>query len=179
MAEYVFDVDLCYSRRSFLCMSRTLPLAHCYCIGQRSRRSQKMCFVCLCSVNCVSVFSFFSYLDREHQVMSSGEKCWETPRRFKSASKKLHVSDEALYLLAHLFGVVYGSTLLRKKCKKITYNRRYSPMVTHLTTNLPVEGLTCGEQTGSGVILRLWSYVTAGIILVVYILNGCEQACEP
>jgi hypothetical protein len=32
-------------------------------------------------------------------------------------------------------------------------------MVTHLTTNLPVEGLTCEEQTGFSVILRLWSYV--------------------
>lgn len=32
-------------------------------------------------------------------------------------------------------------------------------MVTHLTTSLPVEGLSCGERTGSGVILRLWSYV--------------------
>jgi hypothetical protein len=40
-----------------------------------------------------------------------------------------------------------------------TYNSTYSPVVTHLTTNAPVEGLTCGEQTGSSVILRLWSYV--------------------
>jgi hypothetical protein len=32
-----------------------------------------------------------------------------------------------------------------------TYNSGDSPVVTHLTTSPPVEGLTCGEQTGSGV----------------------------
>ena len=32
-------------------------------------------------------------------------------------------------------------------------------MVTHLTTNPPVKGLTCGERTGSSVFLCLWSYV--------------------
>jgi hypothetical protein len=32
-------------------------------------------------------------------------------------------------------------------------------MVTHLTTNPPVKGLSCGERTGSGAALYLWSYV--------------------
>ncbi|KAF1830698.1 hypothetical protein BDW02DRAFT_506972, partial [Decorospora gaudefroyi] len=40
-----------------------------------------------------------------------------------------------------------------------TYNSGDSLVVTHLTTSPPVEGLTCGEQTGSGALLRLWSYV--------------------
>lgn len=43
--------------------------------------------------------------------------------------------------------------------KQKTYNSRYSLVVTHLTTNLLVRGLTCGERTGSSVFLSLWSYV--------------------
>ncbi|PTB50190.1 hypothetical protein M431DRAFT_262711 [Trichoderma harzianum CBS 226.95] len=44
--------------------------------------------------------------------------------------------------------------------KKIkTYNSRCSLMVTHLTTNLPVRGLSMGEQTGPRILLYLWSYV--------------------
>jgi hypothetical protein len=56
----------------------------------------------------------------------------------------------------------------KKKIPK-TYNSTYSPVVTHLTTNAPVEGLTCGEQTGSGVILRLWSYVSIIVEVTAYI----------
>ncbi|ETR98537.1 hypothetical protein M419DRAFT_47278, partial [Trichoderma reesei RUT C-30] len=44
-----------------------------------------------------------------------------------------------------------------KKAK--TYNSRCSPVVTHLTTNLPLIGLTLGEQTGPRVFHYLWSYV--------------------
>ncbi|PTB37531.1 hypothetical protein M441DRAFT_95395, partial [Trichoderma asperellum CBS 433.97] len=40
-----------------------------------------------------------------------------------------------------------------------TYNSRCSPVVTHLTTNLPVSGLSMGEQTGPRVLHYLWSYV--------------------
>ena len=32
-------------------------------------------------------------------------------------------------------------------------------MVTHLTTDLPVDGLNFGEQTGPVVLHHLWSYV--------------------
>ncbi|KAL5095548.1 hypothetical protein Trisim1_000319 [Trichoderma cf. simile WF8] len=45
-----------------------------------------------------------------------------------------------------------------KKQQK-TYNSRCSLMVTHLTTNLPVRGLSMGEQTGPRILLYLWSYV--------------------
>ncbi|PTB37349.1 hypothetical protein M441DRAFT_149424, partial [Trichoderma asperellum CBS 433.97] len=40
-----------------------------------------------------------------------------------------------------------------------TYNSRCSPVVTHLTTNLPVSGLSMGEQTGPRILHYLWSYV--------------------
>ncbi|PTB53059.1 hypothetical protein M431DRAFT_88782, partial [Trichoderma harzianum CBS 226.95] len=42
---------------------------------------------------------------------------------------------------------------------KKTYNSRCSLMVTHSTTNLPVRGLSMGEQTGPRILLYLWSYV--------------------
>ncbi|ETR96960.1 hypothetical protein M419DRAFT_57717, partial [Trichoderma reesei RUT C-30] len=40
-----------------------------------------------------------------------------------------------------------------------TYNSRCSLVVTHPTTNLPVSGLSMGEQTGPRVLHYLWSYV--------------------
>ncbi|PTB48404.1 hypothetical protein M431DRAFT_546779, partial [Trichoderma harzianum CBS 226.95] len=43
--------------------------------------------------------------------------------------------------------------------KRKTYNSRSSLMVTHSTTNLPVRGLSMGEQTGPRIFLYLWSYV--------------------
>ena len=46
---------------------------------------------------------------------------------------------------------------LRKSAK--TYNSGYSPVVSHLTTDPPVKGLSCGEQTRPRVVLYLWSYV--------------------
>ena len=42
-------------------------------------------------------------------------------------------------------------------------------MVTHLTTSLPVEGLSCGERTGSRFFLRLWSYVKGSLIAACYV----------
>ncbi|ETR96956.1 hypothetical protein M419DRAFT_92846, partial [Trichoderma reesei RUT C-30] len=45
-----------------------------------------------------------------------------------------------------------------------TYNSRCSPMVTHLTTNLPVSGLSMGEQTRPRIFRYLWSYVL-GLVL--------------
>ncbi|EGR52495.1 uncharacterized protein TRIREDRAFT_54052 [Trichoderma reesei QM6a] len=49
-----------------------------------------------------------------------------------------------------------------KKGQK-TYNSRCSLVVTHPTTNLPVSGLSMGEQTGPRVFHYLWSYVLAGL----------------
>ncbi|PTB69231.1 hypothetical protein BBK36DRAFT_1111938, partial [Trichoderma citrinoviride] len=48
-----------------------------------------------------------------------------------------------------------------KKQKEKTYNSRCSLVVTHPTTNLPVSGLSMGEQTGPRVFHYLWSYVLA------------------
>ncbi|ETR98005.1 hypothetical protein M419DRAFT_89725, partial [Trichoderma reesei RUT C-30] len=48
--------------------------------------------------------------------------------------------------------------------KKETYNSRCSPVVTHLTTNLPLIGLTLGEQTGSRILQWIWSYVLGGLV---------------
>ncbi|EGR44164.1 uncharacterized protein TRIREDRAFT_70918, partial [Trichoderma reesei QM6a] len=45
------------------------------------------------------------------------------------------------------------------KTKRKTYNSRCSLVVTHPTTNLPVSGLSMGEQTGPRVFHYLWSYV--------------------
>ncbi|ETS01424.1 hypothetical protein M419DRAFT_80646, partial [Trichoderma reesei RUT C-30] len=44
-----------------------------------------------------------------------------------------------------------------KKAK--TYNSRCSLVVTHPTTNLPVSGLSMGEQTRPRIFHYLWSYV--------------------
>jgi hypothetical protein len=46
-----------------------------------------------------------------------------------------------------------------KEKQKKTYNNRYSPVVTHPSTNLSVTGLSMGERTGSRVLQYLWSYV--------------------
>ncbi|KAF2684670.1 hypothetical protein K458DRAFT_301956, partial [Lentithecium fluviatile CBS 122367] len=63
-----------------------------------------------------------------------------------------------------------------KKAK--TYNSGDSPMVTHLTTNPPVEDLSCEERTGFRVFLRLWSYVLIFVQYYKYIL-GCESEVGP
>ncbi|EHK49706.1 hypothetical protein TRIATDRAFT_50186, partial [Trichoderma atroviride IMI 206040] len=54
----------------------------------------------------------------------------------------------------------------RQKTK--TYNSRCSLMVTHSTTNLPVSGLSMGEQTGPRIFHYLWSYVL-GLVLSLLI----------
>ncbi|PTB37330.1 hypothetical protein M441DRAFT_148962, partial [Trichoderma asperellum CBS 433.97] len=52
-----------------------------------------------------------------------------------------------------------------------TYNSRCSLMVTHSTTNLPVSGLSMGEQTGPRILHYLWSYVLEQEDSLVYIHN--------
>ncbi|EHK27395.1 uncharacterized protein TRIVIDRAFT_140208 [Trichoderma virens Gv29-8] len=41
------------------------------------------------------------------------------------------------------------NTKIKRQKMKETYNSRCSPVVTHLTTNLPLISLTVGERTGS------------------------------
>ncbi|ETR97025.1 hypothetical protein M419DRAFT_92634, partial [Trichoderma reesei RUT C-30] len=53
--------------------------------------------------------------------------------------------------------------------KRKTYNSRCSPVVTHLTTNLPLIGLTLGEQTGSRIFQWIWSYVITWNCILPYI----------
>ena len=43
--------------------------------------------------------------------------------------------------------------VIGRKCK--TYSSEDSPMVTHLTTSSPVQGLSTGERTGSSIFLDL------------------------
>ncbi|KAK4212949.1 hypothetical protein QBC37DRAFT_401000 [Rhypophila decipiens] len=49
-----------------------------------------------------------------------------------------------------------------------TYNTGNSPVVTHLSTSPTVIGLSMGEQTGSRVFQRVWSYVLASCQRTVY-----------
>ena len=51
-----------------------------------------------------------------------------------------------------------------KKSKK-TYNSGDSLVVTHLTTNPPVQCLYMAERTGSLIFIVLWSYVKAKGVL--------------
>ncbi|AEO60526.1 hypothetical protein MYCTH_2068429, partial [Thermothelomyces thermophilus ATCC 42464] len=53
--------------------------------------------------------------------------------------------------------------------KKKTYNTGDSPVVTDLSTSPAVVSLTKGEQTGSRVFWRLWSYVTEECLAVIHI----------
>ncbi|PTB37530.1 hypothetical protein M441DRAFT_199905 [Trichoderma asperellum CBS 433.97] len=55
---------------------------------------------------------------------------------------------------------------------KKTYNSRCSLMVTHSTTNLPLIGLTLGEQTGSRILQWIWSYVKEGPFKPSYITTS-------
>jgi hypothetical protein len=41
-------------------------------------------------------------------------------------------------------------------------------MVTHSTTNLPVSGLSMGEQTGPRILHYLWSYVLESRVVSTY-----------
>ena len=45
-------------------------------------------------------------------------------------------------------------------------------MVTHSTTNLPIQGLCMAERTGCPMLLVLWSYVEVGCCEVVYVGHG-------
>ena len=52
--------------------------------------------------------------------------------------------------------------------KTKTYNRRDSQMVTHSSTNRPVQCLCMAERTGCPVFTDLWSYVTVPTQLTLY-----------
>jgi hypothetical protein len=52
--------------------------------------------------------------------------------------------------------------------KIITYNSGDSLVVTHLTTNPPVQCLSTAERTGSSVFIVLWSYVEETVTVSVH-----------
>ena len=54
-----------------------------------------------------------------------------------------------------------------------TYNSGYSLVVTHLTTNPPVQCLSTAERTGSSESIVLWSYVSVTVSCCACI----EQCC--
>jgi hypothetical protein len=63
-----------------------------------------------------------------------------------------------------------------------TYNSRYSLVVTHPTTNLPISSLCMAERTGCPVLLNLWSYVQgSGLFYTKYdecfTMHGNEYRC--
>ena len=62
-------------------------------------------------------------------------------------------------------------TMKAKKRGKITYNSRYSLVVTDPTTDQPLSGLTMGERTGSRIFHWVWSYVS--FRPSKYIYKGC------
>ncbi len=55
--------------------------------------------------------------------------------------------------------------------KPKTYSRRDSPVVTDLSTNLPIRGLIQDERTGIHALLCLWPYVLGNILGTDYIGN--------
>ena len=70
-----------------------------------------------------------------------------------------------------------GQKRKKRKQKTFTHNSRYSLMVTHLTTNLPIWCLSMAERTGCPVLTSLWSYVLVAqfkqnIYRVVRVLFG-------
>ncbi|EHK48512.1 hypothetical protein TRIATDRAFT_54178 [Trichoderma atroviride IMI 206040] len=75
------------------------------------------------------------------------------------------------YVLVSVLSLLIDTTAKkpRKRPKEKTYNSRCSPMVTHLTTNLPVSGLSMGEQTGPRILHYLWSYVLEYTTKINYI----------
>jgi len=64
--------------------------------------------------------------------------------------------------------VVTAWYLLLTKDK--TYNSRYSPLVTHEITSLPISSLSLRERTGSTFPWNLWSYVLI-LSLLVFMMN--------
>jgi hypothetical protein len=90
------------------------------------------------------------------QVSTSPILTYSQPR---AMSRREVVGDSDLYTLTKVsLQDQYFHLSLMTKNKK-TYNSGDSLVVTHLTTSPPVKGLTCGEQTGSSILLYLWSYV--------------------
>ena len=71
----------------------------------------------------------------------------------------LTVVDSDTQTLYMRFRVRERQLKIEKQTK--TYNSRYSLVVTHLTTNLPVSCLYMAERTGSLDLKILWSYVRA------------------
>lgn len=65
----------------------------------------------------------------------------------RGGSCRPRFSTRLCYSSSHL-GLSSQASRPAKRAK--TYNSGYSPVVTHLTTNPPVEGLTYGERTGPG-----------------------------
>ncbi|KAF2468195.1 uncharacterized protein BDR25DRAFT_58543 [Lindgomyces ingoldianus] len=66
----------------------------------------------------------------------------------------MNVKPTSLYVSRKSSGSIFQknvepSRAPSKKCIK-TYNSRYSPVVTHLSTNPPVSRLTIRDRTGSG-----------------------------
>ena len=61
--------------------------------------------------------------------------------------------------LAARAGTVAKKESNNSKNEKKTYNSRCSLVVTDPTTNLPINSLSMGEQTGSRILCYLWSYV--------------------
>jgi hypothetical protein len=55
-----------------------------------------------------------------------------------------------------------GEGKAKTQTNQKTYNSRYSLVVTHPTTNLPISSLCMAERTGCPVFLSLWSYVLVG-----------------
>ena len=65
----------------------------------------------------------------------------------------------------------------KKKCK--TYNTGDSPVVTDLSTNPALSGLSMGERTGSRIFHWVWSYVLGTSNWPVDIPRGTEtQHCH-
>nr|POE77924.1 hypothetical protein CFP56_09566 [Quercus suber] len=60
-------------------------------------------------------------------------------------------------MLEHAF--FPGSYSFVEECQNKTYNSEDSHVVTHRTTNSPVDCLCMAERTGCPVLSRLWSYV--------------------
>ena len=56
----------------------------------------------------------------------------------------------------------------KKKKRKSTYNSQYSLVVTDLTTNWPLPGLSMGERTGPRAFQELWSYVLSFLVGMGY-----------
>jgi hypothetical protein len=68
-----------------------------------------------------------------------------------------------------MHGTYRRSEEKRAKKEQKTYNSRYSLVVTHPTTNLPISSLCMAERTGCPVLLNLWSYMICHSVIPQYI----------